>query len=238
MTDKYLIARKSANPVTGPILVTTSSRVTCPLGCPLRKRGTDAMAGFCYAEHGALGGYVWTLLDRTPAGRTIMNEVRVYNFSELLYILRTLPAGALWRHNVAGDLFSSNRVTIDAGALRHLVAANRGKRGFTFTHYDVLTNLANRNAIQEANKNGFTINLSGNLIDHADQLADLRIAPVTTILPANVRKNQRTPKGRTIVICPTFTHEGVTCASCGLCARQRSTIIGFPAIGGRKHSIT
>ena len=234
---KFLITRRSENPITGPIMVTTSPRVTCPLGCPFRKDGDDPRAGVCYAEHGALGGYVWTLLDRTSVGHTIMNNVRIYDFMELLYAIRSLPPGSMWRHNAAGDLPSRNRTTVDASALQHIVDANRGRRGFTFTHYDVLTNLANREAIKNANQNGFTINLSGNSLEHADELADLRIAPVTTVLPADVRKNTRTPNGRTVVICPTFTQPGVTCATCGLCARQRSTIIGFPAIGGRKHTV-
>ena len=235
--DKYLIALKSGNPITGPIMVTTSPRMTCPSACPFRKGGKGDLAGLCYAEHGALGGFVWTLLDRTPAGKTIMNNIRVFDFVELLSIIRSLPPDAMWRHNVAGDLPTNNRSTIDRAALEHIVDANRGRRGFTFTHYDVLDNLSNRQAIKEANENGFTINLSGNSPEHADALMDLRIAPVTTILPENVRTNQKTPKGRTIVICPTFTHEGVTCASCGLCARQRSTIMGFPAIGGQKHIV-
>lgn len=236
--DKFLITRRSTNPVTGPIMVTRSPRATCPLSCPFRKRGSGPPAGICYAEHGALGGYVWTLLDRTAPGRTIMNEVRVYDFAELLFAIRPLAPAEMWRHNVAGDLPSIDRATIDENALRHLIDANRGRRGFTFTHYDVRTNLKNRAAVKVANENGFTINLSGNSLQHADELADLGIAPVTTILPSNVRENQRTPKkGRTVVICPTFTHAGVTCASCGLCARQRSTVVGLPAIGGRKHTI-
>jgi len=196
------------------------------------------LAGACYAEHGALGGFVWTRLDRALAGETIMNGVRVYGFDGLLYVIRSLPPGSIWRHNVAGDLISNNQVTIDRSALRSLSDANRGRRGFTFTHYDVLNNLANRQAIQEANENGFTINLSANSLAHADQLADLRIAPVTVILSEYADKNMRTPAGRLVVICPTRTHPGVTCATCGLCARQRSTIIGFPATGGLKHKIT
>jgi hypothetical protein len=233
--DKFLITRRTANPITGPIMVTTSPRVTCPLSCSFRKGGNHHMAGFCYAEHGALGGYVWTLLDKAPAGHSILNGTRVYGFDELLYAIRSLEPGALWRHNVAGDLPSNNRVTVDRAALRAITEANKDRRGFTFTHYDVLTNFANRAAIEEANKNGFTINLSGNSLAHADELADLRIAPVTAILPAGTRQNTKTPKGRTVVICPTNTH-GVTCAECGLCARSsRSTIIGFPASGGLQH---
>jgi hypothetical protein len=235
--DKYLITKRTANAITGPIVVTTSPRFTCPLSCAFRKGGNGEQAGICYAEHGALGGFVWSLLDRTPAGRTIMNNIRVHGFEELLYAIRSLSPGELWRHNIAGDLPTNNRSTIDCTALRLLVEANKGRRGFTFTHYDVLTNLANRQAIAEANKNGFTINLSGNSLEHADQLADLRMAPVTTIVPAGTKQNTRTPKGRTVVICPTSTH-GLTCADCGLCARaSRSTIIGFPASGGLKHRI-
>jgi hypothetical protein len=100
----------------------------------------------------------------------------------------------------------------------------------------VLANLANRQAIEEANRGGFRINLSANSLAQADQFADLHIAPVTVILPAGTTENTTTPKGRTVVICPTNTH-GVTCADCGLCARMRSTIIGFPASGGQKHKI-
>lgn len=234
--DKYLITRQTANQITGPIMVTTSPRMTCPLSCAFRKGGAGSLAGVCYAEHGALGGYVWTLLDRTPAGRSIMNGTRIYDFAELLYAIRSQPPGSLWRHNVAGDLPSNNRSTIDRAALRAIVAANNGRRGFTFTHFDVVTNLSNRQAIAEANCGGFTINLSANSLEHADELADLRIAPVTVILPHGTARNTKTPKGRTVVVCPTNTH-GVTCAECGLCARQRSTIIGFPASGGLKHKV-
>jgi hypothetical protein len=227
--DKYLITRKTANAVTGPIMVTTSPRFTCPKICAFKKGGDGPLAGMCYAEHGALGGFVWNLLDRTPAGKTIMNNIRIYDFEDLLYIIRSLPEGSLWRHNIAGDLPSNNQTTIDRIALRLIIDANRGRRGFTFTHYDVLSNLSNRQAIEEANQNGFHINLSGNSFEHADALADLRIAPVTVILPAGTTENTKTPKGRTVVVCPINTTPGTTCATCQLCSRMRSTIIGFPA---------
>jgi hypothetical protein len=237
--DKFLIVRKSENTHTGPMMVTTSPRVTCPLACPLRRSASTPTAAACYAEHGALGGFVWTLLDRLPVGGSYQNgNIKVYGFDELLFRIRTLPPGSLWRHNIAGDLTSNNRATIDTVALKLIVEANRGRRGFTFTHFDVLKNLVNREAVRHANENGFTINLSANSLAHADELADLRIAPVTVLLPRYVEGNTRTPKGRTVVICPTYTAEGVTCATCGLCARQRSTIIGFPAIGGQQHKIT
>src|SRR5262249_51028729 len=130
--DKFLVVNKSENKFTEPIMVTTSPRMTCPQACPLRKSGSGPLARICYAEHGALGGYVWTLLDRTPAGRRILNGTRVYGFDQLIYYIRALEPGSLWRHNVAGDLVSNDQVTIDRAALRAIVEANRGRRGFTF----------------------------------------------------------------------------------------------------------
>ena len=237
--DKFLITRRSENIHTGPIMVTTSPRMTCPFACPLRRSASTRTAAACYAEHGALGGFVWTLLDRLPVGGSYQNgNIKVYGFDELLFAIRSLPPRSLWRHNVAGDLTSNNRTTIDPIALKLLSDANAGRRGFTFTHFDVLANTVNREAIRAANQNGFTINLSANSLTHADQLADLGIAPVTVLLPSEVEANTTTPKGRNVVICPTYTTKGVTCATCGLCARQRSTVIGFPAIGGQKHKVT
>ena len=54
---------------------------------------------------------------------TIMNDIHIHDFAELLYAIRSQPFGALWRHNIAGDLPSNNRVTIDASALQSIVAA-------------------------------------------------------------------------------------------------------------------
>src|SRR5438552_1961073 len=189
--DKYLITHRSANPITGPIMVTTSPRSTCPLVCAFRKGGNGPLAGLCYAEHGALGGFVWTSLDNASIGDGVLSGLRVYSFADLLYIVRSLPSGSLWRHNVAGDLPTVNRSTINRAALQALSRANRRRRGFTYTHYDVLTNLANRLAVEEANHAGFTINLSANNLLHADELADLRIAPVTVILPAGTTENTK-----------------------------------------------
>jgi hypothetical protein len=76
--DKYLIARRTENPITGPIMVTTSPRATCPRVCVFKKGGDGPLAGLCYAEHGALGGYVWTLLDRTPVGRASCPHARYF----------------------------------------------------------------------------------------------------------------------------------------------------------------
>lgn len=117
-----------------------------------------------------------------------------------------------------------------------LVAANKGRKGFTYTHYDVETDTQNREAVAEANANGFTVNLSANNLDHADALAATGAGPVVAVLPSDVtgKADIRTPEGRRVVVCPATYRDDVSCASCGLCARQRDAIVGFPVHGAAK----
>jgi hypothetical protein len=84
-------------------------------------------------------------------------------------MVAAFPAGTLWRHNQAGDL-PGNGSTIDPVALGSLVAANAGRRGFTYTHYRDADSIA---WVRHANQWGFTVNLSGNDLADADRLADL-----------------------------------------------------------------
>jgi hypothetical protein len=237
--NKFLITERSYNRKAGSMLVTTSPRSTCLLSCLLRKNSTAFSAGACYAEHGFIGGYLWTSLDRTPAGMAFQKgRIKVFGFAELLAAIHRVPKGQVWRHNQAGDLPSTNQRDICADRLRKIVQANRGRRGFTFTHYDVIDNRRNRQLVAYANRNGLTINLSANNLEHADQLADARCAPVTTLLPAEQTANSVTRKGRKVVICLAISRAGVTCLSCQLCIRaSRNVIIGFPAHGGGKAKI-
>jgi hypothetical protein len=117
-----------------------------------------------------------------------------------------------------------------------LIKANKGRKGFTYTHYDILSNETNKQAIKQANEQGFRINLSANNLDHADRLYDTGIAPVVTILPESAKTSDdiTTPKGRKVVICPATYRDDVTCMSCGICSKERKAIIGFPAHGVQK----
>lgn len=216
-------------------MVTTSTRTSCPHHCPLSRNAFGSLRGTCFAETGFIGAYMWANLDRVPLGGTFKKgQIKVYSFEELLEAVRSLPTGAIWRHNQAGDLASDDQITIDREKLQALTSANSGRRGFTFTHYPVVSSSANRDAIREANAHGFAVNLSANSLSHADELADLGIGPVVSLLPANVNASTKTPKGRTVAICPAVTHQHVTCASCGICTKQRKAIIGFPVIGRRR----
>lgn len=212
--------RVSRNAKTGPIPVTTSSAETCPDACPLKRNG-------CYAEAGPLALF-WRKVTERKAGLA---------FAEALEQIRALPKGQLWRMNQSGDLPGQGDA-IDLEALGQLVAANRGRKGFTYTHKPVGSEgLADSNAtaVAFANQQGFTVNLSADTLAEADTLADLGIGPVVVVLPVDQTTATTTPAGRKVAICPAAIREGISCATCGLCAlRDRKALIGFPAHGASK----
>jgi hypothetical protein len=206
----------SRNVKTGPIPVSTTSAESCPIACPFNN------ANGCYAASGPLAIH-W---------RKVTNGLAGDSYGAFLDKVSRLMKGQLWRHNQAGDLVGEGD-SLDVQALALLVKANKGKRGFTYTHKPLATQ-AERDAIRDANKGGFTVNLSGNTLDHADTLVDLGIAPVVVVLPHDATQNTVTPKGRKVVVCPATQRDEVSCASCGLCQKQRDSIVGFPAHGPSK----
>lgn len=134
---------------------------------------------------------------------------------------------------MAGDLPHNNQL-IDAHKVHHLVSANRGKKGFTYTHHDMNIN-GNSQAVRASNNAGFTINLSANNLEHADTLKALDCGPVVTIVPEDYPKTGTTPAGHAVVTCPATYQNDVTCASCGICAvATRKAIIAFPVHGSGK----
>jgi len=212
---------KSANVKTGPIPVTTSSASTCPDACPLK-------AGGCYAKGGPLGMH-WQKVTRGDRGGAL---------SRLVQQIQSFPVGQVWRHNQAGDLPGLSDY-IDARALHKLTQANKGRRGFTYTHKPVEgsgnVETSNRAAVRHANQSGFTINLSANSLSHADRLADLDAGPVVAVVPENAPATMETPAGRKAIVCPAQQREDITCANCQLCSRaNRSVIIAFRAHGASK----
>jgi len=213
---KYHLTPISRNAKTGPIPVSTSSAETCPDVCPFKR---DTTVNGCYADGGPLGMH-WQQVTKGKRGT---------DWPEFVASIAALPDGQLWRHNQAGDLPGVNDA-LDTEALAQLVAANKGKRGFTYTHKPLNTD-SERDAIKRANADGFTVNLSANSLAHADALAGLEIGPVAVVLDAAQTVNTLTPSGRKVVVCPATQRDDVSCASCQLCQRQRSVIVGFPAHG-------
>lgn len=198
------------NPKLGGIPRSITSRVTCPPSCGLFEAG-------CYGEYHVLAHHWRQVGLRGDTWRDFCDDVAA------------LPEGQLWRHNEVGDLPGVGN-ELDRAALGQLVAANKGRRGFTFTHKHVSHD--NRLAIREANRKGFTINLSAESLDEADELASWEVGPVAVVLPSDAPDVRvRTAGGRHVIVCP--EQRGIlTCATCALCAiPTRKAIIGFRAHG-------
>lgn len=209
----YKFVRVSRNRKTGPIPVTYSSRDTCPASCP-HYRST------CYAESGPTR-MVW---NRAESGESL---------SELCEQIRTIPRGALWRHNVAGDLPGDGE-SLNRDALAQIVRANRGRRGFTYTHK---LDVSHWQAYSDATAKGFVINLSADSAAQADDLAQSGL-PVVVVIPSTSPDKLYTPSGRLIVACPAQTRVDVTCQSCQLCAQAgRDVIVGFKSHGARTRNL-
>lgn len=213
----------SSNAKTGPIPVSTSHKDTCPDACPLKAKG-------CYAAGGPSNIH-WKAVTEGKRGT---------DWEHFLLAVRAIRKGSLWRHNQAGDLPAiAGTQRIDQNMVLQLVKANTGRKGFTYTHYDVIENGLNRATVKFANENGFTVNLSGNNMQHADELKALNIAPVVVIMPMADEnpKVRYTPAGNKVVRCPAEYNDKVSCATCGLCqVAQRDYIIGFTAHGvSKKH---
>lgn len=220
MTYNVALTKVSNNVKTGPMPVSTTTFETCPNDCPLMNNG-------CYAGFGPLSIH-W---------RKVTEGLRGVSWEAFCVLIDKLPKGILWRHNQAGDL-PGNRISVDRDAMRKLIKANKGKRGFTYTHYNVINNKENQEIVRYANNNGFTVNLSANNLAHADLLVKVNCGPVVTLLSKEIEGKQKitTQDGNIVVVCPATYNDEVSCYSCGLCAHvKRKTIVGFPAHGNNKN---
>ena len=213
----YSFTRVSGNLKTGPIPVSMTQRSSCPDTCGFKGNG-------CYAENFRVRNH-WNKLDN--GGKSLAG---------LTTAIKKLPKGQLWRHNVAGDLPHTGGA-VDEYTLSQIVAANRGRRGFSYTHHkpDIADNAA---LISKAIANGFTVNVSSDNVGQAIEYRKLYRLPTVTVIPDESFWQGRASVAvadQTVVRCPAETRDDITCASCGACAvSSRSSIIGFTAHGQSK----
>jgi hypothetical protein len=204
-TGRILWAERSGNVKLGRIPASISERGTCPPSCGLYHAG-------CYAGYAPLGPH-WHAVPE-----------RGIEWDEFLERVRGLRRNQLWRHNVAGDLAGQGE-EVDYARLDQLVDANRGYRGFTFTHKRL-----DAGVVERAASLGFVINQS---VDTLEELDEQGIdAPATVLLPIDAPKALRTAGGRNVAVCVAETTYGMTCADCRLCAQaDRKVVVGFRAHG-------
>lgn len=227
-----VFTRVSRNAKTGPVPTTMTEQKSCPTSCPFK---ADKM---CYPYFSPLG-FMWEALDNGGfyPGSTRRSSTPI-SWDELCRQVQKLPKGQIWRHNTAGDLPGVDNV-IDTQKLNSLVLANKGRKGFTYTHKPVGYRgqaLVNARAIYASNRQGFRINLSADSLKEADELSDLNIAPVVVVIPSDSPRKLYTPKGRIVIGCPAEQKDEdgnpkIQCDRCQLCSKERKVIVGFHSHG-------
>ena len=208
----------SSNRKTGGIPCSTTEESSCPDSCPFK-------AGGCYAKGGHQNMH-WQKVSKHERGT---------DWASFCEKVAQLPLHQLWRHNVSGDLPKSqdNKDNIDGQKLAQLVKANKGRHGYTYTHYEL--NAHNLELIKTANNKGFIVNASCETTKKADQAIKEGI-PAVLVVDSEKEIPTHTEDGHKIIQCPA-TCQNVTCATCGLCAKGRKTVVAFPAHGNAKKKV-
>ncbi len=216
---RFHLTTRSTNAKTGPMAVSTSSRVTCSPVCPFLPQN----GGGCYAQSYPLNLH-WL---------KVTNAERGVGFKEFCAQLRSLPANSKFRHNQAGDLYHNNG-RISRTFVKELTSSVRHLRAFTYTHHS-LTMGENLSLIKYMNRQGFTVNVSTESEAAADSAIAAGLPAVMVVKSDETRQSWRTPAGNMVLVCPAQRIEDKTCADCMLCHKRGcKVIIGFLAHGTGK----
>lgn len=199
-TWNMVVAPVSGNSKTGPIPTISLGPDTCPTTCPFLDNG-------CYGA-----GRLW--------GTTTKN-LKPYSRESLLARLQGARRdAALLRDRVLGDLRKPGG-GVDYEYLRDVAwaCAQTGLRPFGFTHVPV------EELDPALVPDNYTLNISCETPEQVWVAIDRGFDAVI----ANDRIEDGTMiLGKRVVTCPAQTRDGVTCATCGLCAKKgRKAIIRF-----------
>jgi len=161
----------SGNAKTGPIAVSSTSRLTCPSSCSL------AGEQGCYAEAGFRTRLHWDRLSAAQLGTTA---------AAFIQQVAALPAGVMFRHCAAGDQWPdpADPLRIDQALLLQLAKATRHQRAaWSFTHFPM--GPENQAAVRLAAAKGLVINASTESRSMAAALVRQGI-PAVRVVPAYV----------------------------------------------------
>jgi len=218
----FHLSAKSSNAKTGPMAVSTSSKLTCSPSCPF----LPSNGGGCYAQSGPLNLH-WLKVTSGERGT---------NFATFLESLRRLPDGSAFRHNQGGDLVH-NAGKISETFIRKMTAAVRHLRAYTYTHHSLFLG-SNLSLLKYANRNGFTINVSCESERQVDDTIAAGLPVVVVVDSEESRTTWHTTGGNVVIVCPAQRIEDKTCADCMLChKRGRKVAIGFLAHGNAKKKV-
>lgn len=216
---RFHLSLRSSNAKTGPIPVSSSPRATCAPSCPFLKNG-------CYGENHGLN-FHWN---------AVSDGTRGVSAPEFFRLIAALISGQLWRHDQVGD-FPHTLGRISRRFLKGLVAANKGKKGYTYSHHDLKLG-ENLSLLRMANRQGFTVNISTETEAAADSAIATGLPAVLTVSSTEQRKVWQTAAGNRVVTCPAQRVKDLTCMACELCHKRPSRlIIAFVAHGSGKNKV-
>jgi hypothetical protein len=216
----FRLTAESGNAKTGPIPVVSRGSNSCPTTCPFMNSG-------CYGENS------WLAKD----WRLLTEGVRGYKAAELFDKIKDLRPNLvknprrLARINVVGDLATLANGTIDVRFEARLWKAfiSQGFRPFGYSHHTDLDGIVRLN---KALGGAGIVNASCESGEQADRAIALGI-PATIVVSEPVPPNATTPAGHPIRNCPAAVDLVASCADCGVCARERLTVVAFPVHGAR-----
>lgn len=212
----HLVAR-SGNAKTGDIPVTYRPMTTCPTDCPFLPTGD---IGGCYGT-----GRIFGIASKyaTP----------VIPYDDLSAKLGKASRSARFlRDRVVGDVLDADG-NVDMAYILAMAALG-ADHGLTVFGYSHAWRRFTPAEVAETAASGYVLNASCETREDVQAAIDLGMPAV--IASDNVADGETfvTPDGKTrrIVTCPAQTREGVSCASCGLCAKgDRAAVVRFQIHG-------
>lgn len=227
-------------------------------GYPLREHWNNVSGGSKGGTWAQLMGHIQSLPDGTlmryaQAG-DLPGENLTIDYNELDQMVKAAKGKQVFTYThkplTAADLRRAARLTTEtiegkrlrdsgvdpkvAGEQAKALGAQRATE-LIITAADVMTLRANRAAIQRANLEGLTINVSRDSLADVDAFG-VGVLPMVVVLP-KLEKGQEEPKvtitpaGHKVVTCPAQWRE-TTCVECKMCADpNRSYVVGFRAHG-------
>ena len=225
----YHMTEDSRNTKVGKrVVVTTTSRSSCPDACPLKPEYDEdgkLIPKGCYGDQFHMKMH-W---DKVTSGE------RGYSLDELTKRIAKLPYKSMVRHDQVGDLPGDGKFTLYRDSCLKLAKAFRRSLAWSYTSYP-LTGF-NLETIREMLRLDFVINKSCFSLEQVDSAMDLGI-PATVVLPSKTKgRKLRTPKGRIVARCPAEMSKDINCGNCGgskgpLCLRKdRDFAVSFYAHG-------
>lgn len=207
LDDVFIVAR-SSNSKLGNLPATYRPASTCPTSCAF----LPANQGGCYGS-----GRIFGLASKRAG--TITE-------AQLDATLAKAERGAKYmRDRVVGDLVTPDG-RFDLTYVQTIARAARkaGLQVFGYTHAQALMT---RQTVRAVEKTGYLLNAS---CENRKDIETAVALGLPTVVTGNSWVEGEVIAGRRIVTCLAQTH-GLTCADCGLCAKERACTVRFKLHG-------